>query len=76
VSEKARRRGKTKTREERLRSAAIVKLKYCMLSGKVDKGFQTIFDGVLRDLELQEDEVDRYLDQHREELFEICVEEG
>jgi len=76
VSGPARSRGKAKTREERLRSAAIVKLKYCMLSGKIDKGFQVIFDGVLRDLGLQEDEVDRFLDQHREELVKICVEEG
>ncbi|HOX43698.1 MAG TPA: hypothetical protein PK668_08870 [Myxococcota bacterium] len=69
-------RGKVKTRAERLRAAAVVKLKYCMLSGKIDKGFQTIFDGVLRDFGLEEAEVDRYLDEHREELVRICVEEG
>jgi len=47
-----------------------------MLSGKLDKGFQTIFEGVLRDLELRADEVDAYLDAHREELYKICVDEG
>ena len=69
-------RSRGKSREQRLRSAAIVKLKYAMLSGKLDKGFQTIFEGVLRDLELRADEVDAYLDAHREELYKICVDEG
>jgi hypothetical protein len=66
--------GKSKT--ERLRSAAIVKMKYQMVTGKMDEGFRTVFKGVLKDLSLTESEVDGYIDQNKEELTRICVEKG
>jgi hypothetical protein len=65
-------RGKTKN--ERLRSAAIVKLKYQMLSGKIDGGFEMVFEGVLSDLGLTEEEVDSYIESHAEELKRACLE--
>ena len=65
-----------KPKSERLRSAAIVKLKYQMVTGKMDEGFRTVFKGVLKDLSLTESEVDRYIDQNKEELTRICVEKG
>ena len=64
--------GKSKT--DRLRSAAIVKLKYQMITGKMDKGFQTVFQGVLKDLSLSAEEVERYIESHHEELEKICTE--
>lgn len=65
-------RGKSKS--ERLRSAAIVKLKYHMLSGTVDKGFKTVYLGVLSDLGLTEEEVESYIESHAEELKKACLE--
>jgi|GEM_PF-2791815 len=65
---------KGKTKGDRLRSAAIVKLKYQMLAGRMDGGFQTVFSGVLKDLNLTEDEVDRYIEDHAEELKKACLE--
>jgi hypothetical protein len=63
-----------KTKNDRLRSAAIVKLKYQMIAGSVDAGFQTVFAGVLKDLKLTEEEVDRYIENHAEELQQACLE--
>lgn len=64
---------KKKSKRDRLRSAAIVKLKYQMLAGSVDAGFQTVFEGVLKDLSLTEEEVDRYIKDHAEELKQACL---
>ena len=65
---------KKKTRGDRLRSAAIVKLKYQLLAGSFDAGFQTVYEGVLKDLNLTEEEVDRYIEGHAEELKRACLE--
>jgi len=65
---------KKKSKSDRLKSAAIVKLKYRMLAGSVDTGFQSVFDGVLKDLNLTEEEVDRYIKEHSEELKKACLE--
>jgi hypothetical protein len=65
---------KKKTKSDRLRSAAIVKLKYQMLAGSVDTGFQTVFAGVLKDLNLTEEEVDRYIEENAKELKQACLE--
>lgn len=65
---------KGKSRSERLRSAAIVKMKYQMLSGTMDQGFKTVYQGVLSDLGLTEDEVEKYIEAHTEELKKACLE--
>lgn len=65
---------KGKSKGERLKSAAIVKLKYQMIAGTMDKGFQTVYRGVLDDLKLTEEEVDRYIEDHAEELRQACLE--
>ena len=65
---------KRKSRSERLKSAAIVKLKYQMLSGTMDKGFKTVYQGVLSDLGLTEDEVEKYIEAHIEELKKASLE--
>jgi hypothetical protein len=63
-----------KTKSERLRGAAMVRLKYQMLSGTLDKGFKTVYRGVLSDLNLTEEEVERYIETHKEELKKACLE--
>jgi hypothetical protein len=65
-----------KSKPERLRSAAIVKLKYQLLSGGMDEGFKTVYSGVLKDLSLSEEEVDRYIESNEEELRKICLGES
>jgi len=66
----------TKPKTERLRSAAVVKLKYLMTAGKLDSGFEFIFKGVLEDLGLTEQEVDQYIEQNQDELNRLCADGG
>ena len=61
------------SRTKRLRSAALVKFKYEMMAGKLDDGFKIIYQGVLKDLSLKRDEVDKYIEKNREELKKICM---
>jgi hypothetical protein len=63
----------SRPKKERLRAAAIVKLKYELISGRLDEGFRTIYEGVLEDLSLSEEEVDRYIDENKEELTKFCL---
>jgi hypothetical protein len=58
---------------KRLRSAALVKLKYEMMAGKLDDGFKVIYQGVLKDLSLKQDEVDSYIEKNKEELKKLCI---
>lgn len=64
---------KKRSHRDRLRSAAIVKMKYEMVAGKLDKGYRTVYAGVLRDLELTEEEVENYLEENKVELTKVCL---
>ena len=68
------RKTKSKSKPDRLRSAAVVKLKYLQSTGRLDTGFQKVFTGVLNDLQLEEAEVDAYIESNREELTQLCLE--
>jgi hypothetical protein len=59
---------KPKTRAERLFSAAVVRRSFELQEGRYREGFRFVYEGVLRDLELDEKEVDEYLASHREEV--------
>jgi len=61
-----------KGKGERLRSAAIVKIKYKKVAGKIDEGFKEVYKGILEDLIVSEEEVDKYIERNKEELKKIC----
>jgi hypothetical protein len=65
---------KKKSHQERLKSAAIVKYKYSLVTGTLDEGFRIVYQGVLKDLDVKEDEVDRYIAEHQEKLQQICAD--
>lgn len=65
-----------KTHEEKLRAAAIVRLKYELDTGKLDDAFKTIYAGVLSDLGLEAGEVERFLQENRESLLKVCRDDG
>lgn len=67
---------KQKTLEERLRAAAIVKVKYQLDTGGLDEAFRTIYQGVLADLGVKEPEVDRFIKKNQEELLKVCRKDG
>ena len=66
----------TRSMEERLHAAAVVKLKYLQGAGRLDSGFRLVYKGVLIDLSLEEAAVDIYIESHREELNKLCLEGG
>jgi hypothetical protein len=53
-----------KTREEKLFSAAVLKRSFALRGEERKEGFQFVYRGVLRDLGLEEGEVDEYLSKH------------
>ena len=59
---------KPKTREERLFSAAVLRRSFELQESRDQAGFRFVYEGVLRDLGLEEAEVDEYLAAHRDEV--------
>ncbi len=57
-----------RTKAEKLFSAAVVRLSFELQDTEYREGFRFVYQGVLRDLELDEAEVDAYLAAHRDEV--------
>jgi hypothetical protein len=57
-----------KTRSEKLFSAAVVRLSFELQDGQYKEGFRFVYEGVLRDLGLEERDVEEYLASHRAEV--------
>jgi len=57
-----------KTKAERLFSAAVLRRSFELQDGQYRPGFQFVYDGVLRDLGLQDQEVQEYLAAHADEV--------
>jgi hypothetical protein len=60
--------GRAKTRSERLFSAAVLRLSFELQDGQYRDGFRFVYEGVLRDLDLAEKDVEEYLASHRAEV--------
>jgi hypothetical protein len=60
--------GKPKTREEKLFSAAVLRRSFELQESRYQEGFRFVYEGVLRDLGLEEREVDEFLAAHRDEV--------
>lgn len=61
-----------KTKKERLFAAAVVRRSFELQARDHQAGFQFVYEGVLRDLGLDEDEVERYLAEHHDAI-EVAV---
>jgi hypothetical protein len=59
---------RAKTKAERLFSAAVVRRAFELQDGRYKEGFRFVYEGVLRDLDLEEAEVEEYLASHRAEV--------
>jgi hypothetical protein len=59
---------KAKTKEERLFSAAVLRRSFELQDAQYRGGFRFVYEGVLRDLGLEEAEVEAYLAAHRAEI--------
>ena len=65
-----------KTREEKLFSAAVLRRSFELQEARYQDGFKFVYEGVLRDLELSEGEVEAYLAEHRDEIEEAIRRRG
>ena len=59
---------KGKTKAERLFSAAVLRRGFELQDGQYKEGFRFVYEGVLRDLGLEEHEVEEYLAKHGDEV--------
>lgn len=57
-----------KTRAEKLFSAAVLRRSFELQNREYKPGFRFVYEGVLRDLGLEEREVEEYLAAHRDEV--------
>jgi hypothetical protein len=57
-----------KTRSERLFSAAVLRLSFELQDAEYREGFRFVYEGVLRDLDVAEQDVEAYLADHRAEV--------
>ncbi len=57
-----------KTRSERLFSAAVLRRSFELQDGQYREGFRFVYEGVIRDLGLEDREVEEYLAAHRDEV--------
>jgi len=60
--------GRERTKEERLFSAAVLRVSFELQEGQYREGFQFVYEGVIRDLGLLDREVEEYLAAHRDEV--------
>ena len=65
-----------KTREEKLFSAAVLRRSFELQESRYQDGFRFVYEGVLRDLGLGEQEVEEYLAAHREEVEKVIGRRG
>ncbi len=62
--------GKPKTPDEKLFAAAVLKRSFELRGDEHREGFRFVYEGVLRDLGLDDTEVDAYLEEHAAEVDE------
>lgn len=60
--------GKPKTSEEKLFAAAVLKRSFELRGDEHREGFRFVYEGVLRDLGLDDAAVDAYLEEHTVEV--------
>ena len=60
--------GKSKPLKERLWGAAVLKLSFVLRGNEGSPAYKSIYPGVLRDLELTNEQVDAFITENREAL--------
>ncbi len=56
---------KTRPLDERLFGAAVLKMSFRLRGAENSPAFTGIYPGVLRDLKLEDEAVERYIEEHR-----------
>ena len=58
--------GKAKSLKDKLYGAAVLKMSFRLRGDEESPAFKFVYPGVLRDLELEDAAVERYIDENRE----------
>jgi hypothetical protein len=58
--------GKAKSLKDKLYGAAVLKMSFRLRGDEESPAFRVVYPGVLRDLELQDTDVEQYIQQNRE----------
>ena len=58
--------GKPKSLKDKLRGAAVLKLSFRLRNAEESPAFKGIYPGVLRDLELSDADVEKYIVDHKD----------
>lgn len=58
--------GKPKSLKDKLFSAAVLKMSFCLRGDASSPAYQVVYPGVLRDLALKDEDVERYIHANRE----------
>ena len=57
--------GKPKALKDRLFGAAVLKMSFRLRGDENSPAFQAVYPGVLRDLEINDEAVEKYIDENR-----------
>ena len=60
--------GKPKSLKDKLFGAAVLKMSFRLRGDEQSPAFQFVYPGVLRDLELDDAAVEKYIEEHRENV--------
>ncbi len=60
--------GKSKALKDKLYGAAVLKMSFRLRGDERSPAFQFVYPGVLRDLELDDEAVERYIEENRDEV--------
>lgn len=60
--------GKAKALKDKLRGAAVIKMSFRLRGDEGSPAFRAVYPGVLRDLELEDGEVEAYIEANRSAL--------
>ena len=60
--------GKPKSLKDKLWGAAVLKMSFRLRDAEESQAFRGIYPGVLRDLELEDADVDKYIEENRAEV--------
>jgi hypothetical protein len=60
--------GKPKALKDKLFGAAVLKMSFRLRGDEESPAFKFVYPGVLRDLELEDAAVEKYIEEHRENV--------
>ncbi len=64
--------GEKKPKKDPLFSAAVLKLSFRLANNEKSPGYKFVYEGVLRDLKLEDAAVERYLEENYEKVLKAA----